>query len=152
MPPVESQVNLHIRAVWPGFILLADQLQILHLISTKLMMDSFKNGSWIIPFKKLGRLWVNNYRCTKQRNITDRTKNISWAQLCPLHHPDIIPIDMNIKCKRSSRKLTHVSHWRAPREVSWCCLLMPSDHLNQVRYPIGRKLSQVPIIINSPFN
>ena len=35
-----------------GFILLVDQLHVLTLISLKMVMDSSKNGSWIIPFKK----------------------------------------------------------------------------------------------------
>ena len=39
-------------------ILSADQLQVLTLISLKLIMNSAKNRSWIILFKKLDRLKV----------------------------------------------------------------------------------------------
>ena len=53
------QASLHICAVWPGSILLADQLQVLVLISLKMVMDSSKNVMWIIPFKKFGMVRVN---------------------------------------------------------------------------------------------
>ena len=39
-------------AVWPGSILFAHQLQVLILISLKMIMYSSKNGNWIIPLKK----------------------------------------------------------------------------------------------------
>ena len=36
---------------WPSSILLTDQLQLLILISLKLIIDSSKNGRWIIPLR-----------------------------------------------------------------------------------------------------
>ena len=45
-----------VREFWPGSILLADQLQDIILISLKMVMDSSKNGRWIIPFEKFS-LW-----------------------------------------------------------------------------------------------
>ena len=56
-------------AVWPGSILLAEQLQILILNSLKIVMESSKNGSWISPFKKYSRLRVKTYPSIKE-NIT----------------------------------------------------------------------------------
>ena len=38
--------------------LLAGQFQLLILISLKVILDSSKNGNWIIPFKKFSRLRV----------------------------------------------------------------------------------------------
>ena len=41
-------------------------------------MDSAKNGSWIIPFKKFGRIrvnihvWKNNYKNYKKKHHTAR--------------------------------------------------------------------------------
>ena len=42
-----------------ALLLLADHLQVLVLISIKIIMDSSKNGRWIIPFMKFSRLRVN---------------------------------------------------------------------------------------------
>ena len=61
LPPVWSQTSLHIRAVWPGPILLADQLQVFILISLKMTMESAKNVKWIIPFKKFSMIRVKLY-------------------------------------------------------------------------------------------
>ena len=44
----------------PGSILLADQHQVLILISLKMILDSSKNGRWITPFKKFSRLRVTS--------------------------------------------------------------------------------------------
>ena len=46
LPPVQSQANLYIHAVWPGSILLADQFQVLILISLIMIMHSSKIGRW----------------------------------------------------------------------------------------------------------
>ena len=43
---VQNQTSLHLNAVWPGYILLADQIYILILISLKMIMDSSKK-MWI---------------------------------------------------------------------------------------------------------
>ena len=40
----------------PGQILLTDQFQILIFISLKMIMDSIKNGRWIIPLTKFSKL------------------------------------------------------------------------------------------------
>ena len=47
------------QTVWPGCILLADQLQVFILISLKMIMDKSKNRRWIFPFMKLGMVRVN---------------------------------------------------------------------------------------------
>ena len=60
LPLVQSKTSLHICAVWPSSILLADQLQGPILISLKMITDSSKNGRWIIPFKKFSRLRVKS--------------------------------------------------------------------------------------------
>ena len=52
LPPGQSQASLHICAVWPGSVLLAGQLQILILLSTKLIINSSTNGRWTSPFNK----------------------------------------------------------------------------------------------------
>ena len=51
---------MHIRAVQSGSILLADQVQILILISPKLVMDSSKKWKVEKSIKKYSRLRVNN--------------------------------------------------------------------------------------------
>ena len=57
--PVEKKLaSLHIHAVWPVCILLADQLQILILISLKMIIESPKTCRWITQFKKFSRLRV----------------------------------------------------------------------------------------------
>ena len=58
LPPVKSKVGLHISAVLPGSILLADHLQAFILIFLKLIMEISKNGRLIIPFKKFSRFRV----------------------------------------------------------------------------------------------
>ena len=60
-PKVISFCQQHIRAVWTGSILLADQLSF-HLNIPKMIMNNTKNGRWTIPFKKFDRLRVNNDR------------------------------------------------------------------------------------------
>ena len=55
LPSVQSQTSLHICAVWPGSILLTDQLQVLILFSLKMILESSKNGRWIISFKEFRR-------------------------------------------------------------------------------------------------
>ena len=47
--------------VWTGSVLLPDQLQVLILIFLKMIMESSKNGRWIITFRKFSRL-----RCIKK--------------------------------------------------------------------------------------
>ena len=54
---IEPGQTAHI-AVWSGFILLADQLLYLILISQRIIMDSSKNERWTSPFKKFSRLRV----------------------------------------------------------------------------------------------
>ena len=55
-------ISLNATSLEPGqpahlcSLLLADQLQVLILISLKLIMESSENGIWIIPFKKFSRL------------------------------------------------------------------------------------------------
>ena len=69
LPPVYSQTSLHRCAVCPGSILLADQLQVLILISIKLITDSSKNVRWNIPFKKCGMVRVKFKTEILKRNI-----------------------------------------------------------------------------------
>ena len=61
LPPEYSQDSLHIHSVWPGSILLTDQLQVLILISFKMIMDSAKTVRWILSFQKFSMLRVNMY-------------------------------------------------------------------------------------------
>ena len=55
----------------------ADKLQVFILISLKMVMDSARNGRWIIPFKKFGMVRVNISRIhTKFTNTFESfTKN-----------------------------------------------------------------------------
>ena len=76
------QASLHFPEARPGSILLADQLQVLILISLKKWSkDSSRNGRRIIPFKKFSKLRVNFsfYKHLKihNRRIVLNTGNIS---------------------------------------------------------------------------
>ena len=64
--------RLHGRAGWPGYILLADQLKVLTLISLKWW--KFQNR-WINPFRKLGRLRVKKGNKLKGRKGLTSDKN-----------------------------------------------------------------------------
>ena len=52
-------IYMQISIVWPGSILLAGQLQVIILISLKMIMNISENGKLIIPFMKFSRLNVN---------------------------------------------------------------------------------------------
>ena len=66
----------HIRAVWPGSILLTEQLQILILISPKLIKNSSKNVRWTSIFKKYSRLRFNELHNRSPMSVTASTQRI----------------------------------------------------------------------------
>ena len=50
-PLLQSQASLYVSAVWQGYVLLVDQLQVLILIYLKIIMDSSRNGG-LFHFRK----------------------------------------------------------------------------------------------------
>ena len=85
---VQSQAGLHTCAVRKGSILMANHLQALVLIFLKLIMESSKNGRWIISLQKFSRLrikapvwseefqlyWTNlTYECQRYHKYLSRS-------------------------------------------------------------------------------
>ena len=67
-------------------LLLADQLQVLILISLKVTKDSSITGSWVIPFRKCSRLRVlhSSCLCYSQHNSyypTEKSQSVVWTVL-----------------------------------------------------------------------
>ena len=69
--------------VWPGSILLADQLQVLILISLKWKLDSAKNVRWIIPSKKFVKLRVNIFFSSNSLIMSQRLGVTYFSEMCP---------------------------------------------------------------------
>ena len=67
------------HVAWLGSKLLADQPQVLILISLNMIMDSFKNGRLINPFKKFSRLRVKEYM-TPRLSLNEDLYNTEWEE------------------------------------------------------------------------